>query len=265
MIQRWNDLESFLADTAQHPRNANGAWYGHHTHAQALDFAHHGDDSLVDDATKLLDQLHVEVDFRAYQWQPSPCGAFPSVPEYLSSSPTCMRVRRKMVQELAPVNIYVSTTISASISTEMIATRGTAILALLMELERTRPVQVSVLAELGGKGDEGTVFVIPLPSRPLQLSQACYVLTSASFPRHLTYQFAKECNEFTGGWSTMYNRFQESDYPTKPDSEYVKWLRGYIGMESQDLYIKPTHVNQTIVTDPVHWLNKTLAEFNQVI
>ena len=254
-IVRYETYSDFLAvassgNCARHD-DYRSSWFNGETAEQSLNFAQYGNDSLVPEAEKLLESIQdVYGGTETNQWEPSPCGAYPIVPEYLNGSPTCMR-QMLPVGEVSPVCIYVCTTCSAAVTPEQIKKRGIAILALVMKLQAIRPVELFVTAETDGTGGD-VIQVIPIESKPLSLAHATYCLTSAGFVRRLTYGIANEKYNSCGSWGIMYDKL---------GSSYPEWLKGQLGCSPSDLYIKSAHCDDSMLSDPVAWVNRELERF----
>lgn len=242
------------------PNSFDDYWYGGHSKDQARECCLHGYDEIVPKATKIMDSLETSLDIQGLHWVESVSGAFPSVPDYLSGSPTPMRQRVKRQYDTAPIKVYAAVAMSAALSTEDINNRGAAILALIMALERIRPVDLYAICELDGDNDKGnSIQVIPIETQPLDVAIAGYVFTHPSFPRMLCYGWAGANHGHRGGWPRKYDDTQEAYKPLDNASPYCLWLRETLGMSPQDLYIKIGHIGQPIFRDPVKWINDVLT------
>ena len=252
-IVRYETYSDFLKVAEEHsrPEDFRTSFFGNETREETIRYARYGNEALVENANKLMDKLDsVCGGVETSQWEPSPCGAYPIVPEYLNGSPTCMR-QMLPCGELSPVKIYVCTTSSALVSAENLRKRGIAILALVMKLQAIRPVELYVTAETDGNGGD-VIQVIPIESKPLSLAHATYCLTSAGFARRLTYGIAYGKYACMGGWGTMYDRL---------GSGYPEWLKGQLGCGPSDLYIKSANCDDDMLSDPVAWVNRELERF----
>lgn len=252
-------------------------WVDGCTWESATNYAMHGKEDLVSEAEALIDKLEdfsFETNKRVFR--PNFRGAFPCVPAFLANDPRPMRDLMTVATDNAPITLYVSTTSSSGIGTDTIKQRGAAILALVLMLKRMRPVELYTLTELDlrrsqdidgelhGNGYEGNyICAIRIETSPLNLGQTCFCLTSAGYGRLMMYALPHKWG-YSGGWPAKYDEYQERLEPTNPKSTYALWLREYLSMTPQDLYLKPPHLDQLICQDPLAWLNQTLRECGAV-
>jgi len=240
------------------PRDAysEGSWYGFESYNDTLKGCFKGDSNLVVKSDEFLEQVEAEsIETLQPYWAKSVQGAFCNVPDYLSGSPTPMRLRKKASSELSPVSIYVSTTCSGGIDSEVMTKRGLVALALLRKLETIRPVSLYLLAETHGNKDGICAIAVRMQSSPIDLSVACYALAHVSFARHLTYTFAQRHEGFNGGWPNQY-KYGE----TNGGSKYYNFIRQHVGMNEQDIYVPPAALHDQMLKNPVEWINTKLRE-----
>lgn len=260
-VVRFDSSEEFIEATKAvgvHNHGAGGAWSNDESFKESLEFARHGNDSLVSESEKIIESLDsVENGVQQEYWAPSVCGAYPIVPEYLAGHPMCMRSKEPS-GDLAPVNIYVCTTSSGSIGSEEYMQRGTAILALVMKLQQIRPVNLFVTFECDGgyKDHLDAVQIIPIESRPLNISQACYMLTSTGFSRNLTYSYGEHVQGWAGGWI--------SDHDHRPGGtpKYRAKIKEYLGLGPDDLHLDMISSIDPMLRNPIAWVNTELARYN---
>lgn len=258
MLFHFDSVEQFARTCAGLPAAAIARassfgldWYGGLDWNETVARALRGDDSLVPQAEALIAKLEGAIEVQGYQVRPDVWGSRVSVPDYLAGSPTSMRRRAKVASDLSPIGVYVSVTSSASISAETLLRRGTAILALIMKLERVRPVSLRLITELDGVADGNHVQVIPIESQPLNLSTACFALARTGFDRHLCHAYGHACDGYAGGWAA---RIHDGE------TAYTQWLRDHVGMAPQDLYIKRAAVGDALLSDPVAWINQQVQK-----
>jgi hypothetical protein len=177
----------------------NQSWFGNQTYSEIVDHAIHGDDSLVDEAEKLIAKLDADIELEHPEWLPSVYGAYPIVSEYLASSPTPMRHKTQVPAENEPVGIWVDLTSSAGVSYDLIRKRGIVVLALVLKLQQLRPVDLHCCCVLPADKNGGTFIDLTMPTRPLQLGVVCHVLTCVGFARHVMYGAAQKMNNSSLG------------------------------------------------------------------
>lgn len=270
MIVRYGSTAALVADyhAKDAPRHArkhggwqshnNNAWYGGESLQDSLRMAETGDTSLVAKAEALLSQLDTAIETPRKVWERSTIGAYYSVPDVIAGLPTCARRQFDTQDDRTPITILVVTTSSAGMSAEVLAKRGTTILALVMALSRLRPVSLQQICAVDGIEGGETIITSEINTAPLDLATACYVLTSAGFARRLTYDLAAALNGFNGGWPDRM-RWGNSD-------PYFAMLKARLVPDpTKCLIIKGAQLNDALLSDPVGWVNKQVAHFtNQV-
>lgn len=253
VIKRWNGIQEYAEDAKTASSYSGGysddTWAGG-SFQYALDGATKGDNSLVDDAEKLLDKLDADIEITGKHWEPCMAGAYPIVAEFLAGSPNPMRRMVEVDSDNTPLAIYVSTTCSASISESTMLKRGVAILALLLKMQQLRPIELYLIAELHGTTDGACVQVIQVESKPLDISVACFTLARVAFARQLTYNMGRKLDGFDGSWPRGYR-----------DSNWESRVREAVGMNPNDLYIPAAKEWDAMVTDPVAWVNAQVEHF----
>ena len=229
-------------------------WYGYITHQEAYQKAIIGDESYVKEAEKFLNQLDVLTpETKAWKVIQSPYGGQCNIGDWLAGSPLPMRRRIRTTSEIAPVNIYVSTTCSMGIKADTMQRRGYAILALLLKLQQIRPIQLYLLTELHGETDGWHYQKIRVESQPLAVGVAAFALCHVGFARHLTYGYAREKDGFNGHWPSGYRQ-----------SNYVQKRAERLGLTDQDMILKEAHSNDQLVSQPVEWIKKQLKRYGGV-
>ena len=251
MVKQRLDFES-IAQTADFaaPLTKGGDWSGNAvgnlTRAEAIDLAHRGDDSFAREAEKLLEQMTLP-ESMGRVWDRSPSGAYVVVPEFLAGMPDPMRRKRKAPVANKPVRIWVDTSLSAGISRETFTKRGVAIMALIMRLHSTRPIDV--MAYSLAKHYDGAHYLVTtrIESSPLDLALAGFVLAHPAYERHLIHSIFK----------THFGQslFQLCPVPTaRPD---------LIGAADGDIVIAGSHSgDQGMISDPLAWVNRMVNEAN---
>ena len=243
------------------------------TPVDILKLARNGDPQYVTQAETYLAQLAVNFESRGYAWRSSPCGAFPSVPDYLSGNPTCMRQRTKVIRDTAPLRIFIGATLNAGCTREKYLLRGCMLTALIMTLQCIRPVSLYLWEDSCGHAgapstpyptnDDGAfITVVNIGTQPINLSQLAYLLCDSNFARGIMYGAVQTKDPLSYGYSYPPNYLNATrDYdPTTAvanDYAYIKWLRRYIGAEDTDIFIPSVHTNQ-MLDNPVDWLTRML-------
>jgi len=154
-IIEFDDVSEFVTATQTTPRHKTKLWdmafCGNMTAAQACSTARLGDEKLATRAKALTATLGVELDMPAPHWMPAVAGAFPNVPAFLAGEHESMLALADDTDDKTPVRIWASITSSYDVEPAALEKRGAAILALVMLLIRTRPVELFIYHE--GDGD----------------------------------------------------------------------------------------------------------------
>src|SRR6202789_360590 len=154
----------------------NRDFYGRHNYASALNALTFGDESLVVRSDDLLSKLEDKLPHtKKFQLKRSLVGGLVCVPEFLTGNPECMRIRRRVERNDAPVTIVMDLTASASVTSEQLLARGIAILALARALCEHRAVELWGAQALGNTGWSHTLLW-HIETSPLDLARAAFML-----------------------------------------------------------------------------------------
>ncbi len=95
---RFDNLKAFADACKGVPRKRKDdderSWAGETT-PESIAFCTNGDTRHVASAELLLSQMDTDLNIKSRQWVSEVCGAFPSVPDYLSGNPESMRTRHR--------------------------------------------------------------------------------------------------------------------------------------------------------------------------
>lgn len=110
------------------------------------------------------------------------------VPAVFAGHPLAARVRGKEPSNRAPLTVIATITSSAAWTPEQVTNRGTAILALVRLLSRTRAVTLYALNTAGDHEAKNSLYkAIKIDANPLDLARAAYVLTCPAVGRRLSF------------------------------------------------------------------------------
>lgn len=183
------------------------------------------------------------------------CGFMPNVPAVIAGTPNSMFTRDMSEIEgyNAPLRIFIETSTSGGITDEDYKQLGISILAFALYMQTIRPIELT-LVTAGSKysyshGNISTVITVKIPTNPLDLSTAAFMLTDISWDRRLAFT---AFNAMTGindgvvGWP----------FDSIPGNRvYEAAMKKAIGAEPNDLYFTGTHLSNTKATyDPVGWV-----------
>lgn len=238
----------------------NGWASGSETPAMAMEYARTGNAALVPMAEAFLDQITADVETARAEWVPSPVGAFPIVPDYLSGRPDSMRRRVQVDSPMAPVRVMCDLTSSAGVGFEALQKRGAAVLALVMALaQQGRAVELWAGCQLARdtRGGAAGCLMVQLPSHPLHVGVCAHALTSSVWTRQIGYEFLVQTEGTTGSWAwTVPNSPREM-------ARYVSLSRQTLSMGPQDVFVPPVFITDPIIANPVEWVNNALSTAQQ--
>jgi hypothetical protein len=228
-------------------------WTGGESINQTYYFAQYGNKSLVPEAEKLISKIETQISIPRKLWTRNVAGSFCAVPDHLAGRPTAMRRLIHESSEHTPINIYVRPNSSANITAEQLQKRGIAILALVMALARLRPINLNYCFLGDSKNDAfHTCLIARIETAPLNLAQACYVLTSAGFYRTLSFSLAHQVNGFRGNRVRTFEETEEIIYHN-------------LGKDpKQTLIIGPVHHNDPIINTSIIWINEQIHRFIRI-
>jgi hypothetical protein len=259
MIKHYPSIASLAYDWKANGKpktHTNTSWYNDETADKTFRYAVEGDTSLVPVAENLLSQIDTAIETPRLAWERSPAGAFCIVPDVLAGLPTPMRRQVHVADERAPITILVCSTSSAGVDSVTLQKRGTTVLALTMALARIRPISLKILSILNGYHDRTgeTIILADINTTPLDLSTACYVLTSCGFDRRMMHDLSVYHNGFTGGWPKAFNYHNPKTY--------LDSLPSRLGFDpTNTLIIEPSKLSDYMLKYPIEWVNQQITKF----
>lgn len=230
---------------------SQSSWWGGDSFSQLMERTIHGDERHIHQAQAYLDQIQDELEIPKPQWSPSPFGAFPSVPAFLSGEIDCMRHLISDPDASAPVRVFFDPTSSAVIDAKDLQKRGSAALALTMALAQIRPVELWTFSDLDAHGDGMSLISVKIQTAPLMLSEACFALCNPGYARGLTYGLAEVRMGFQGMWGF-------GEYCSDA-VEREALLREALGAAPLDVVIPGISYQDELVKDPVGFIKRELA------
>jgi hypothetical protein len=216
----------------------------------ALERAQFGDQTLVERAESMVNDFALEIETPGREWQPTVAGAYPVVPEYCAGIPDCMRGMVYSSSESMPVKVVVDLFASCGFTGKQLVDRGTVVLALVLLLQRFRNVELAVLTSSKDRDDNPVGLLIPVSSKPLNISLAAFLFRPVFF-RFLTASYMDLAMHVP------------SSIPAPTGIDHRKEL----GLSANDIFIEPAvgHPQQTneILGNPKAWLQKQLDRFQE--
>ncbi len=239
---------------------SSGSWYGRHSKATALRALTLGDESLVAASDALLAKLEDKLPHtRKWQNRRSVTGGLVNVPEFLAGNPECMRLRKRLDRNDAPVTIFMDLTSSAMISADKLLARGTAILALARALCEHRVVELwggIALGENSGYRSQKawcSTFAWRIDTTPLDVARAAFLLSAPAMARGIGYELAPTLaghSSWSGAWP-----FAAHDFHVRTQAQRLRMAMGAAEM----LVVPPIYGTDPLVTDPLGWITRELA------
>lgn len=118
----------------------------------------------------------------------------------VAGDPMCMYGTTITETDRAPIGVYIDNWISASIPNRYIERRGSAVLALVLALSIYRPVICKYVGAAGFGPDPKTdnIQILPVPTHPMDLGRAAFMLANPSFTRMGMYCMPNTIHDHPG-------------------------------------------------------------------
>lgn len=265
-IAIYSDIESFTAraDKAsrQHPLARADSWNGATAYDETLRLCSAGDLSRVAASDAYLEALESRFQFQssAYRTIDAMAGGVPNVPAMLAGQPLHMRQRRRMVRDLAPLNVVCDVTSSGGIDSETLERRGAALLALVRILSAVRPLSLYVCVNGHPSAFRNSLtssaVAFRIETAPLDLARAGHLLCHTGISRQIGYTVMCENAGQTKSGGIHWPYDSES-FSRQRGAEY--WQRA-IGQDEM-LFLAPVYLTDKMVSDPVEWISDMLTKF----
>jgi hypothetical protein len=261
----FKDLRTFAAACDQLPeriKNTRGdkSWSGETWTESICRASNGGSVDCVQYAQEFIDRIQASLPETAtHRWALEHVGAFPCVPAFLSGEPENMWAPADMPTETAPIRIYASVCCSCSVDWEAMQRRGAAILALVLIVSRTRPVELYTYSDWAEHDDRGdTVLSIRLPSHPMMVSEVAWALTAPALMRNLGFAYLRH-HVPTIGHSFPWGDASRADRHRAGPAQ-----RKLLNLEPQDILIGPVYMGDPLTNDPVGFIQSELSKLNLI-
>lgn len=268
-----DDMQSFYtAEAPEQFRRAMPAsadhWHGNISAKESFRRGTFGDDKYTRKVDEFLDtidnNIHVE-DEGDRRWHRRPVGYFPSVPDAIRNSPNSMWLKSDDFGDRSPLTIWVVTTMSGGCSNEDIAKRGAAITALLVKLQQVRPVELKLVSLYGENQRWPNQFIIvPMPSRPIMVSQISWCLCDPGWTRH-TYNLWNPTYHGDGSWHGIFQHYRFNGNG-EADPQYHKDMLKFlepVGATPNDVLVPQLYLLDKCVSDPIGWVKEHLDRYSR--
>lgn len=251
----YDSISGFLKDvtaltTAEEIEKANGKrrWQGGSTWEEAFALTASGDTSAVQKANSIMEHVDDNIAVKGNRpcWNTAPAGAFPNVPAYLANAPETMYQRQNTRGDKRAINIFYSPSSSGDINADKVFNRGVTVLALAMQLSRTKDVNIHFFTARG-LGNH----VVRLTA-PMVLSESAHILTNVGFIRGISLRLSRSLG-WGGNWASWLDR--------DDDEATVKNIRNYYCLSDDDIIIPPMQKRkQDPLSNPVEYINNILKK-----
>lgn len=245
-IRRYAFAEFLEAAKAASPGAYSANWCGGLTRPQTLHAAEYGDDGNVRPARQMLEQVQGGIETPRRRYRPAVAGGFAVVPEYLAGVPECMRRRQVLKDASNPITIYASIMASAFVDADSMMKRGIAILAAVLKLQAIRPISLYAVCPW-----VDTSLVIEIPTKPLSIAHAAFVLSHPAFFRRLGHEVLHATGDYNTGIEN--DQIVPRRLGLKPSDLFMGTGVSTVGFNGAIL-----SKYQTILSNPVGWINETI-------
>jgi hypothetical protein len=240
--------------------SGNQSFLGHNSEREAVAYCEQNiGERHMREAKELVDKIDASFRDRAKDnWQPSPFGAYPVVPDYLAGDPFSMRVKHREEDNTAPIRYYIEAVVSGGTGQRALEQRAAGLAALVMRTVEERPIELYALIALHSRhqGNAGYIAVIPINTRPIDLHSTIAAFATREFCRCMA--------------------FSNSEQATGTSSRNCDWLYGHpeqhnkgqreqrfrqaLGMEPQDVLMQGGYLTDAHLfnSDPVQWVHNQI-------
>ncbi|RPJ64161.1 MAG: hypothetical protein EHM23_00880 [Acidobacteria bacterium] len=244
----------------QEARKTNGRirgfGYGHEERNDTgIDILLNGDETYVDRANALVDQIAAEVEIPRSVTRRSVQGFRPNVPAFIRGEPRDMWRRVKIKEDRSPIRVFVGLTSSAMIDEDDLIKRGCAIAAFAIAMSNVRPVIITPYVCLGssrytGRGTRNMLLSWDISTQPLILSELMAV-TRPEVTRHIGIEACRQ----------LFGPIAQDDPSFHSDSFSEAKMRVHLNAKPDDLYLPSIHASDPILNNPVKWVNDQVNKY----
>lgn len=241
-----------------------------------------GDPEPVEKAKPLLESFAGRLNIQRSGWETSMAGVMPNVPAYVAGAPECMWQRVQVHNESVPVKVFVAIDSPGFVSGKVMGERAVAIIALVLALKMTRPVEFVIYdgstAYTDTNEEEGIQGVRDGMSDFSRIRETCQgrrkvfeskgIITSVTINANDISELSASLHEGFGrkilyGVSSWHGGTQSIGFHAH--SANVEQLRPFLGAAENDIVIgtywgASASEDANEWRDPVDWVNARLAE-----
>ncbi len=259
MLESFNNV-SDLFEASEKVGNVHGTtkrlFTGHTSLSEAQAMILNGDTANIENIRSLVDSFtDSSIDSEQTISELGVAGAFPLVPVHLAGSPCSMVYDEISLTDNAPLRVFASCCVSGGLDTSDLEKRGSAILAAVLQLQKTRSVELYIIGELQGSEKSGgsCIVSVKIDCLPIDLAVCGYMLSHPAFLRHVLFNIADPYG-FDGAWAYGSN-------PT--DSSFQEKVKTELGADEDDLYICGGYLGDPIINKPVEWVSEQIERHSR--
>lgn len=243
--------------------DSSKSWTGAASRQEAMTYVMRGASAAeCKPAHDLIDKIDAGIHGRKRsEWNPSVCGAYPMVPDFLAGMPENMRARQMVEAEVTPLRLYVDITVSSGLAFSELRKRGAACAALAMALTEVRPVELYAVA--GNMVQPRSRMVLTctlLDTKPANVPQIVAVIAQPQFFRSIIFSVYANVEKTNHVGSLPFG------WGMQPCQRYMDEMRRALAMEPQDVFIPGGYLSEAgeMMRDPLAWVEKYLAAQREV-
>jgi hypothetical protein len=262
------DMHRYMSTVGKTNDIASDSWYGGMSASQSIKSLLTGDMSQVPAAQRLLNKFDIRISTEGQEMDLGVAGFLPCVPEYIGGAPESMFTMAECESVVQPLKIMVDTTSSAGIGADVLTKRGTTILAAVMALSATRPVELEATCILDcssslyfGKCKNYNISICRtrINSSPLDLASACFALCHQGYTRRMVYGIVQKEFGSPLAWGSIPGIDMRN---TREPAVLAKCLELLGCDDSNGIYIPPSFLHDPIVKDPEAWVKDVLNKYS---
>lgn len=225
---------------------------------KAINTLTNGSATYLDRAQALIDKMADQNVFASHQPQieSGMVGFMANVPAALAGQPYDMWniVSSEEQSITTPINVYVETLVSAGISQDELIARGVCVLAFVLAMNNIRPVELYTICIGKPAGGKTGGIVCRVPSKPLDLQRAAFMLCDPAYYRRLAFAAM-----WDHGKSESHLQWPWNNAPT--DAGHEDMYRELLDMNQDDVFVPGGYLfDELMKRDPIQWVKNKIAE-----
>lgn len=256
-VKVFSTLFEFVDEARKHTGLMNDMWGGGLSMSAACDATLRGEPESshkYKTAKEIIDKVDAAVHDRLRDdWVPSVAGAYPIVPDYLMGQVECMRARKPVESDIAPIKLVIELGYAAAATDDQVTRYGAALTALAMCMVEVRPVEFWVF-DFSRFHYTDVLAAFKMDSTPISMAHCVVVTAQQYFARQMCLSYehhiAKNYSStaaFGGG---------------APSAARANKIRELLTLEDKDVLIQAGLVPDANLmrVDPVKWVHAQLEK-----